>query len=52
MDDDRSRSPSHYGVVYLTGFVEIAAEKRAIDRVVRRVAGVQGLRNYLRGRAP
>jgi osmotically-inducible protein OsmY len=39
-------------VVYLTGFVESAADKRAIDRVVRRVASVQGLRDYLHVRPP
>lgn len=40
------------GVVHLTGFVESAAAKRAIGRVVRRVPGVTGVRNYLHMREP
>ena len=35
------------GVVYLTGFVQSFAEKEAIERAVRRIAGVKDLRNYL-----
>ena len=42
----------HQGVVYLTGFVESYAEKQAIDRAVRRIAGVIGLRDYLQVRPP
>jgi osmotically-inducible protein OsmY len=48
--DDGRRSVEitvHLGVVYLTGFVESYAEKRAIDRAVRRIGGVKDLRNYL-----
>ncbi len=53
--DDGRRSVEitvHQGVVYLTGFVESYAEKGAIDRAVRRIAGVKGLRNYLHVRLP
>jgi osmotically-inducible protein OsmY len=32
----------HQGVVYLTGFVESSAQKRAIDLAVRRIAGGTG----------
>jgi osmotically-inducible protein OsmY len=53
--DDGRRSVEitvHQGVVYLTGFVESDAEKRAIDRAVRRIDGVKGLRDYLHVRLP
>ena len=40
------------GVVFLTGFVESAAERQAIDRAVRRVAGIKGVRDYLHVRPP
>ena len=42
----------HQGVVHLTGLVESYARKLAIDRAVRRLAGVSGLRNYLHVRPP
>ena len=51
--DDGRRSVEitvHRGVVHLTGFVESAAVKRATGRIVRRVAGVTGLRNHLQVR--
>ena len=51
--DEGSRSVEimvHRGVVCLTGFVESYAAKRAIDRAVRRIAGVKGLRDYLQVR--
>lgn len=53
--DDGRRSVEitvHQGVVYLTGFVESYAKKRAIDRAVRRIAGVKDLRDYLHVRPP
>jgi osmotically-inducible protein OsmY len=42
----------HRGVVYLTGFVESHSEKQAIDRAMRRIAGVKGLCDYLQVRPP
>ena len=38
--------------MYLTGFVEIAAEKRGEATASLGVAGVQGLRDYLHVRPP
>lgn len=35
------------GVVYLTGFVESYADKRAIHRIVGTIPGVKGMRDYL-----
>ena len=40
------------GVVSLTGLVESYAQKWAIDRAVRCIVGVTGLRNYLHVRPP
>ena len=42
----------HRGVVCLTGLVEGDAQKRAIERAVRRIAGVKDLRAYLHVRPP
>jgi osmotically-inducible protein OsmY len=42
----------HCGVVQLTGLVESHAQKRAIDRAVRRIAGVKDLCDYLHVRPP
>jgi osmotically-inducible protein OsmY len=42
----------HQGVVYLTGLVESYAQKWAIDRAVRRIVGVKGLRESLHVRPP
>ena len=53
--DDGRRSVEitvHQGVVYLTGMVESYAQKWAIDRAVRRIIGVKGLRDYLHVRPP
>lgn len=35
------------GVVYLTGFVESYAVKRATHRIVGQIPGVKGMRDYL-----
>jgi osmotically-inducible protein OsmY len=53
--DDGRRSVEitvYQGVVYLTGFVESHAAKRAIDCTVRCIVGVRGLRDYLHVRPP
>jgi osmotically-inducible protein OsmY len=42
----------HCGVVHLTGLVESYAQKRAIDRAVRRIVGVKELCDYLHVRSP
>ena len=48
--DDGRRSVEitvRQGVVYLTGFVESYADKRAIHRLVGQIPGVKGMRDYL-----
>jgi osmotically-inducible protein OsmY len=53
--DDGRRSVEitvNQGVVYLTGFVESHAARRAIDCTVRCIVGVRGLRDYLQVRPP
>lgn len=48
--DDGRRSVEitvRQGVVYLTGFVESYAVKRATHRIVGQIPGVKGMRDYL-----